>query len=263
MSQRNTAGFSHVIVMGIGIGICAFCLLGAESANATNPQAIEAALAAPDRPAAERLADGGRRPEDMLVLIDLKPGQRVIDVVAGGGYYSRLIAPVVAPGTLFAHTTAGLMDQPGMAGRWSVLKAAHRNVRLILGVPGAFPLPDRLDRAIFHLTFHDLWWESAEYRIPRMDPDAFLAQLHAAMVPGGLVLIVDHRAKAGAEPRAETMARHRIDPAVVQAAMEKAGFVLQEASDLLRVPEDDLSKMVYAPEIRGKTDRFVQVWRRP
>jgi predicted methyltransferase len=229
----------------------------------TDSHAIAAALAAPDRPATERAADAGRHPGEMLSLIDLRPGQRVLDVVAGGGYYTRLVAPLVAPGAVHAHTTAGLMDQPGMAERWSGLKAARPNVRLMLGVPGRFRLPDRLDRVIFHLTFHDLWWESAEYRIPRMDPDAFLAQLHAAMVPGGLVLIVDHRAMAGAEPRAETMARHRIDPAVVRAAMEKAGFGLQETSDLLGVPEDDLSKMVYAPEIRGKTDRFVQVWRRP
>jgi predicted methyltransferase len=224
---------------------------------------VAAVLVAADRPAADLAADAGRRPADMLALLDLGPGQRVLDVVAGGGYYSRLAAPLVAPGELFAHTTTGLMDQRGMAERWSGLKAAHPNVRLILGVPGRFSLPQQLDRVIFHLTFHDLWWESAEYRIPRMDPDAFLAQLHAAMVPGGLVLIADHRARAGAEPRAETAARHRIDPAVAMAAMTKAGFVLQAKSDLLAVPADDLTKMVYEPDIRGKTDRFVQVWRRP
>lgn len=224
---------------------------------------MSAALAAGDRPAGDRAADAGRKPAEILGLLQLAPGQQVLDVVAGGGYYTRLVAPVVAPGVVYAHTTAGLMDQDGMAGRWSSLKRAHPDVRLILGVPGRFALPPGLDRALFHLTFHDLWWESAEYRIPRMDPDAFLKQLHAAMVPGGLVLVVDHRAKAGAAPRAETAARHRIDPAVAKAAMTKAGFVLQAESDLLAVPADDLTKMVYEPDIRGKTDRFVQVWRRP
>lgn len=215
------------------------------------------------RPPADVAADAGRRPAEMLALLDLRPGQRLLDFVAGGGYYSRLAAPLVAPGLVYAHTTTGLMDQGGMAARWSALKGAHPNVRLILGVPGQFLLPDRLDRVIFHLTFHDLWWENAEYRIPRMDPDAFLKQLHAAMVPGGLVLLVDHRARAGAEPRAETEARHRIDPAVAKAAMTGAGFVLQAESDLLAVPGDDLSKLVYDPAVRGKTDRFVQLWRRP
>lgn len=247
----------------------AFRLLAAAALLATVAPAVAAtdpvatALASEDRPAGERAADAGRKPAEMLALLDLRRGQRVLDVVAGGGYYTRLIAPVVAPGAVHAHTTAGLMDQPGMAGRWSALKGAHPNVRLILGVPGAFALPERLDRVIFHLTFHDLWWESAEYRIPRMDPDAFLAQLNAAIVPGGLVLIVDHRAKPGAEPRAETEARHRIDPAIARATMEKAGFVLQTESELLAVPADDLSKLVYDPSVRGKTDRFVQLWRRP
>jgi predicted methyltransferase len=222
-----------------------------------------AAHAAVSRPAAEQALDAGRKPTEVLALLQLAPGQRVLDVVAGGGYYTWLMAPMVAPGAVYAHTTAGLMDQEGMGARWSTLKAANPNVRLILGVPGQFPLPDRLDRVLFHLTFHDLWWESAEFRIPRMDPDLFLKQLHAGVVPGGLVLIVDHRAKAGAEPRAEAAARHRIDPAVAKAAMERAGFVLVDESGLLRLPADDLTKMVYDPAIRGKTDRFVMLWRRP
>jgi predicted methyltransferase len=248
--------------MQVLIGLFALGLpCGPVLANAEE-DSIRAVLAAGDRPVAERAADAGRRPADMLALLDPKPGQRVLDVVAGGGYYSRLLAPMVAPGAVYAHTTSGLMDQQGMAARWTALKRAHPNVRLILGVPGTFPLPDRLDRVLFHLTFHDLWWESAAYRIPRMDPEAFLAQLHAAMRPGGLVLIIDHRAKAGAEPRAETEARHRIDPAVARAAMAKAGFVLQAESAALAVPDDDLSRLVYDPAVRGRTDRFVQLWRK-
>jgi predicted methyltransferase len=165
---------------------------------------ISAALSAWDRPAGDLAADAGHKPAEILGRLQLAPGQQVLDVVAGGGSYTRLIAPVVAPGVVYARTTAGLMD-----------------------------------------------------------PDAFLKQLHAAMVPGGLVLVVDHRAKAGAEPQAETAARHWIDPDVAKAATTKAGFVLQAESDLLALPSDGLSKMVYDPDIRGKTDRFVQVWRKP
>ncbi|MFN7397822.1 MAG: methyltransferase [Sandaracinobacter sp.] len=250
------------LVVGIVVALMLALPMAAARAEPATA-AIAASLAAADRPPADRAADSGRRPADMLALLDLKPGQRVLDLVAGGGYYSRLAAPIVAPGILYAHSTDGLMDQRGMAERWSGLKAAHPNVRLILGVPGRFPLPAQLDRVIFHLTFHDLWWESAEYRIPQMDPDAFLAQLRGAIVPGGLVLIVDHSATAGAAPRAETEARHRIDPAVAKAAMTKAGFVLVAESDLLAVPADDLSRLVYDPAVRGRTDRFVQVWHRP
>lgn len=216
------------------------------------------------RPAADVALDAGRKPDAMLALLDLKPGQRLLDVVAGGGYYSRLAAERVGPeGLVFAQTTAGLMKQEGMPARWVALKAAHSNVRLLVGVPGEMRLPDRLDRVLFHLTFHDLYWESAQFEVPRMDPAQFLQQLHAAMLPGGVVLVIDHLAKAGAEPRAETQARHRIDPARVKADMAAAGFVLGEESDALRVPGDDLSKLVYDAAVRGKTDRFVQRYTRP
>ncbi len=219
---------------------------------------IAAAIASKTRPAADVALDAARKPELVLGLLQARPGLRVLDFVAGGGYYTRLLADSVGPeGVVFAHTTEGLLANDGMAPRWAALKRAHPDVRLILGIPGEMALPQRLDRVLFHLTFHDLWWESAEYRIPRMDPARFLKQLHAAMVPGGLVLVVDHAANPGADPRAETMARHRVDPAVVKAEMAAAGFVLDAASDALANPGDDRTKLVYDPAIRGRTDRFV------
>jgi predicted methyltransferase len=225
---------------------------------------ISAVLEAPDRPTAERLLDAGRKPDVVLELLQLAPGQRVLDMVAGGGYYSRLLAPLVAPGgTVFAQTTEGLLAVDSLQPRWSVLKRQHPNVRLLLGVPGAMLLPQGLDRVFFHLTFHDLWWEDADYRVPRMDPALLLRQLHAAVAPGGLVLIVDHAALSGAEPRAETMARHRIDPGRVTALMTEAGFVPDAQSDLLANPADDRSRVVYDPAVRGKTDRFILRFRRP
>ncbi len=216
------------------------------------------------RPPSDVALDGARKPAEMLALLQVAPGQRVLDVVAGGGYYTRLLADAVGPGgEVVAHSTEGLFAAPGMAARWSGLKRSHPNVRLVLGIPGNMPLPQRLDRVLFHLTFHDLWWESAAYRIPQMEPSRFLKQLHSAMVPGGAVLVIDHRARAGAQPRAETMARHRVDPAVVKAEMAAAGFRLTAESDLLANPGDDLARLVYDPAIRGQTSRFVLRFVRP
>jgi predicted methyltransferase len=226
--------------------------------------AIDAALADPSRPLAERIADAQRMPAEVLALLRLEPGQRILDLVAGAGYYSRLIAPVVGrEGLVFAHSTEGLLTVDGLQPGWSALKRAHPNVRLILGIPGRMNLPGAIDRVLFHLAFHDLWWEDAQYRIPRMDPQAALRDVHAAMKPGGLMLVVDHRARPGAEPRGETSARHRIDPALVKAEMAKAGFMLEAESDLLASPQDDLGLLVYHPSVRGRTDRFIQLYRRP
>lgn len=225
---------------------------------------IRAAIADPDRPVSERAADARRKPAGVLALFRLEPGQRVLDMVAGTGYYSRLIADVVGPGGMvFAQSTEGLIAVDELQPGWSVLKRAHPNVRLLLGYPDRMKLPGRIDRVLFHMCIHDLWWEDAQYRIPRMDPALALRKVRDAMVHGGLVLVVDHRAKAGAEPRAETLAHHRIDPALVKAEMAKAGFVLEAESDLLANPGDDLTKLVYDPAIRGKTDRFIQLYRKP
>ena len=79
---------------------------------------------------------------------------------------------------------------------------------------------------------------------------------------GGIVGVIDHHADAGAPPETgDTL--HRIDPAIVMAGMEAAGFDFEKQSDILRNPDDDLSKTVFAPELRGKTDRFLMRFRRP
>jgi predicted methyltransferase len=56
---------------------------------------------------------------------------------------------------------------------------------------------------------------------------------------------------------------HRIDPAVVKADFLKAGFVLEAESDLLKVAEDDHTKLVFDPAVRGNTDRFAFRFRKP
>jgi predicted methyltransferase len=81
--------------------------------------------------------------------------------------------------------------------------------------------------------------------------------------PGGTVAVIDHVAKPGGDTREVVEKLHRIDPAVVRADFERAGFVLEAQSEMLRVPEDDHSKNVFDPSIRGKTDRFVYRFRKP
>jgi predicted methyltransferase len=106
------------------------------------------------------------------------------------------------------------------------------------------------------LNYHDLYWESARYGIPRTDPAAFLRTLHAAMKPGGIVGIIDHAGAPG-DTRAIVEKLHRIDPQTVKADFEAAGFTLQAESPLLANPADDHQTLVFDPAIRGKTDRFL------
>jgi len=225
---------------------------------------IAAAIAAPGRPAADVALDTGRKPADMLAMLALAPGQRLLDFIAGRGYYTRLAAPIVGEkGAVFALMTPGLMKLDGMAGDWERLRTAHTNVTLTPGIPGEMALPERLDRVLFHLTYHDLYWESAKFEVPRMDPARFLAQLHAAMVPGGRLLVIDHVGAAGVDPRLEADRTHRIDPAVVRADFERAGFRFVRESPLLANTTDDPGKLVFDPAVRGRTNRFVWLFEKP
>jgi predicted methyltransferase len=95
-----------------------------------------------------------------------------------------------------------------------------------------------------------------------IDAEVFLAELKRGLKPGGIVGIIDHAAMAGA-PSETGGTIHRIDPALIIADMRAAGFELEARSDLLHNPDDDLSKSVFAPDVRGKTDRFVLRFRKP
>jgi predicted methyltransferase len=116
---------------------------------------------------------------------------------------------------------------------------------------------------MLHLVYHDAYWESAQYKLPRVDPNYVLRSLWDAMKPGGIVAVIDHVARPGGDTRAVVEATHRIDPAVVRADFERAGFVLEAELNLLRNPADDLARNVFDPAIRGRTDRIVYRFRKP
>ena len=83
------------------------------------------------------------------------------------------------------------------------------------------------------------------------------------MKPGAVIGIVDHAANPGGDTREVVEKLHRIDPAVVRADFERAGFVLEGESQLLRNPADDRTTNVFDDKIRGRTDRFVFKFRKP
>jgi predicted methyltransferase len=116
---------------------------------------------------------------------------------------------------------------------------------------------------IMNLDYHDVYWQSAERKIGRMEPQEWLKALYAAMKPGAVVGIIDHVAAPNDDARAVVEKLHRIDPAIVRADFERAGFVFEAESDMLRNPADDHTLNVFDEKIRGKTDRFVFRFRKP
>ena len=242
------------------LAVIALLLAGPALAQVSPGQAVADAA----RPAGEIALDASRKPAEMLDFAGLKAGGHVLDVMAGGGYYSRLAAAVVGPkGKVIAYVPASYLKDAKVAAGWQAMQAASPQVSVLQGTPDALVLPEGLDLTLFHLTYHDLYWESAKYEYPRRDPALFLQKLYSATKPGGRVLVMDHVGAAGVDPRVEAEKTHRIDPAVIEKDFAAAGFRLVKQSDALRVPADDVAKLVFDPAVRGKTDRKVWLFEKP
>jgi predicted methyltransferase len=123
--------------------------------------------------------------------------------------------------------------------------------------------PASLDAAVFVMSYHDLYWRPADGSWPDTDPAVLLRELIKALRPGGVVVVQDHVAEAGTDPKVTVDKMHRIDPAVVRRDFESAGFEFDGSSPMLANPADDHSKGVFDPAIRGRTDQFVYRFRKP
>ncbi len=249
----------------LGFAVALAVLAMAAPLAATAPARVEQAVAATAQRSEDNVAlDASRKPAEVLAFFGLRRGARVLDLFGGNGYWAEIMAPAVGPrGRVTVWQPAQFLDEERRA---KFMAGAGRNANVQL-ISSPFEAPDlpaaAYDFALINLDYHDVYWESAERKIPRMEPDAWLKRLHAAMKPGGVVGVVDHVAPAGADPRVSVDKLHRIDPAIIKADFERAGFVLDRTSDLLRNPADDGSLPVFDKAVRGKTDRVVFRFRKP
>jgi predicted methyltransferase len=225
---------------------------------------IAAAVSAPGRPEDQIKLDVSRRPVEVLQFEGLRRGDMVLDLFAGAGYYSEIMARAVGPaGGVFAWDPANFVNDKVRA-EWATLRQRQPNIGFAPTPANALALPSNaFDFAMIHLNYHDFYWESARFGLPRMDPAAILGSLYQSMKPGGIVAVIDHVANPDGDTRAVVEKYHRIDPATIKADFQRAGFVLEAESNLLRNPADDHEKSVFDPAIRGKTDRVVYRFRKP
>ena len=224
---------------------------------------IAAAVAAPTRSPDNVKLDASRKPAELLAFLGLKPGMRVADMFGVNHYWAEIFAAAVGPrGQVVVWEPSQFYGDKARAD-FAAFVATRPNVAIVAS-PFANPAlaPRSFDLMLLNLDYHDVYWQSAKYKIAAMEPDAWLKVIYAAMKPGGIVGVVDHVGSAG-DTRAIVDKLHRIDPAVVRADFERAGFILDGESPLLRNPADDHLLLVFDPAIRGKTDRFALRFRKP
>lgn len=229
------------------------------------PADVAAAVAnASARSEANLKLDESRKPAELLSFLGLDQGMHVIDMFGANRYWAEIIAPAIGPhGQLIVWQPTQFMNDKRKA-EFADFAAKAGNAALIT-TPFEAPRlgTNAYDFMIMNLDYHDVYWQNPERKIVPMEPDAWLKILYAAMKPGAVVGIVDHAANPGGDTRELVEKLHRIDPAVVRADFERAGFVLEAESPLLRNPADDHSLLVFDDKIRGKTDRFIFKFRKP
>lgn len=243
----------------------AMAMPAAARAPAGGSADVAAAVAAPGRPKAATDLDEARKPAEVLRFMGLKKGDRALDYFTGTGYYADVMAKAAGPeGHVVGWNPAGMGRNERVVAALKDVRDRNPNTAFYSSPTTAIAFaPNSFDFALLHLVYHDAYWESAQFGLPRIDPDSVVRAIWDSVKPGGTVAVVDHVAVPGGDTREVVEKLHRIDPAVVKADFERAGFVLEAQSDMLRVREDDHSKNVFDPSIRGKTDRFVYRFRKP
>lgn len=233
---------------------------------ALTQQQIQAVLAHQDRPAEDNKRDQARRPAKVLAFSSVAPGDHILDLFAGGGWYTELFAKAVGDaGKVYAQNDEVIwrFAEKGITERTKNNRLS--NVVRFDNMPIVdMTIPDEsLDIAFVALNYHDLFFthtirdgKTTKLRDKIVDYKAVLATVKKALKDDGIFIIIDHAAKPGSGYEAANTL-HRIDPNIIKFHLEEAGFVLAEEAFYLRNPADDLSKSVFAPDIRSKTDRFI------
>ncbi len=219
-----------------------------------------AAIADARRPGEDRERDANRHPAETLAFARIESGDRVADLLPGGGYFTRLFAAAVGErGRVYP-----VIRPDGVAGSFETpileVAAQYPNATMARVPYDALAFPEPLDVVFTAQNYHDM--HLTQYNLG--DANAMNRTAFAALKPGGLYIVIDHSAVAGAalETSAEG-ALHRIDQARVRAEVEAAGFVFDGESDALRNRDDPRSANVFDPAIRGRTDQFMMRFRKP
>jgi predicted methyltransferase len=229
----------------------------------TVPAPIAAAVTDSGRPEADKARDADRKPGESVSFAGLKAGDKVVDLLPGGGYFTRIFSKVVgSKGLVYAIAPPRRPDAPAGAPEPSAAVTAiaadpaYPNIRVLTSRASEFSVPEPVDMVWTSLNYHDI------RNAPNSDLKAFGANVLKALKPGGIFIVIDHTAEPGSGAR-DSSTLHRSDPELVKTEMTSAGFKFEGASDVLKHPDDPHTSRVHDPSIRGKTDQFLLKFSKP
>jgi predicted methyltransferase len=237
------------IVLALALAACAGPRPGASPDYA-------AIVAAADRSDADRQTDRRRDPATLLLFTRARAGMKVLDMGAGGGYSTELLARAVAPtGVVYAQDSPDVSPRAKERFDARMKTPAMKNV-VRLERPFDDPAPPGvhdLDLITFFFFYHDTTYMAVDRA--RMNRALF-----DALKPGGVLVIADHSAKPG-DGTSVGKSLHRIEEGALVREVEAAGFRLVERGEFLRHPEDPRDTPVFRPAV--PVDEFVLKFGKP
>src|SRR6056297_67405 len=244
--------------------LIALPVVAQEETEAERPflQSIRAAMESEARSEAERERDANRLPVETLDFFGLDENMTVVELIPGGGWYTKLLAPALRDqGKLYVSIGAGRVADADFFGtapfdRIEVLEPELEIERdEDSGLTSIKPFDLGVDNVDAVLTFRNLHNLSAEGR------DSMNRAAFAALRPGGVYGVVDHTRRHMQPDEPEN--RRRVDPVLMIREIQSAGFEFEDFSDLHYRLDDELRYEVGRKTVTGNTDRFTFLFRKP
>jgi predicted methyltransferase len=249
----------------LAAAIAALLVCGCEKAEQPrqfSQEALDKALADPARKQDQDAADDRRKPGPLIALAGVKSGDKVLDLIPGTGYWTRIFSKIVGPeGKVYAvWPQAYARMAMGNVQTLRQLSADKHYGNIVTEVQPTTTLtaPEPLDVVWTSQNFHDY----PDEFMGKGDPSALARDAFKLLKPGGTFMVVDHQAKPG-RGLADTESLHRVDPASVREIAEAAGFRFAGESKVLENPADPLDIPVFDKSIRGRTSQFAYKFVKP
>ena len=266
----------------MALGACSILEPAPPAPAVLSPERVAEIIASPDRSAADRANDKRRKPYEMLNFIGIRPGMVALDVSAGGGYTTELLARSIGPtGRVYgqippraaraapaeaegaaapaaASAPTGTTARPPLITLAERAKNPHVSNIVVVVQPFEDPAPaavasNGLDLVTLMFNYHDLGHLGVDRA--RMN-----RAIYAALKPGGMYVIADHSGRPGTGI-SESGTLHRIEESFLRGEVESAGFRLRESGDFLRNPGDPRNRNT--PDPPQPKDEFVLKFVKP